>query len=90
MTTPAIVEHKSLVTKPFEGTFTFCLTNITGGDVQFLSDLTAIFCDPKFKHLLEGLRAGRMGIYRDPQNHKCIVSDLFTPPLILARQSSKN
>lgn len=84
------LKHESIVTKPFEGEFTFHLTNLTGGDVQFLTDITALFCDPKNRALLEGLRAGRMGLYRDPQTHRCLASDLFTPPVVMARQTSKN
>lgn len=85
-----VLEHQSLTAKTMEGPFTFHLANITGGDIRFLSDLTALFCDPKNARLLEALRAGRMGIFRDPQTHACLVNDLFTPPLVLARQTQKN
>ena len=87
---PEQIDHAALVEKPMPGDFTLSLTNLTGGDIRFLTDLVALFCDPNNKKVLDGLRAGRMGIYRDPITHQCIASDLFTPPMILKRQSQKN
>jgi hypothetical protein len=84
------VEHPALVNKTFEGAFTIHVTNLTGGDIQFLSDLIAIFCDPKYSDKLAGLRQGTHGIYRDPLTHQALVSDLFTPPIILQKQTLKN
>jgi hypothetical protein len=87
---PVKVEHNPVIEKTMEGDFTIAITNVTGGDIQFLTDLIAIFCDPKYKAQLEGLRKGSVGIYRDPLTHKALVSDLFMPPVILQKQIQKN
>jgi hypothetical protein len=84
------IEHPSLVDKPMPGDFSINITNVTGGDIQFLTDLVALFCDPRYADKLAGLRKGTHGIYRDPLTHQCLVSDLFTPPIILEKQKSKN
>ena len=90
MTAALSIDHQTPLTANLAGPFTVHMANLTGGDIQFLSDLTALFCDPQYADKLEGLRAGKMGIYRDPQTHKCLISDLFTPPIVLAKQNSRN
>jgi hypothetical protein len=84
------IEHNSPLTTSMPGPFTVHLTNLQGGDIQFLTDLIAVFCDPARRDLLAKLRAGNAGIYRDPQTHRAIVSDLFVPPLITKASILKN